>query len=168
MKIIKDGKLFGKISIIDILVVVILIFVVIGIIAKYTQVTSGDVGQNNASDIVFEYDIKYEYIRPTTGQILRVGDKIFDKVSGTNIGEITNVLVENAKLNLGQLDGSIYQKEVSGKADITVTVKTTGSIKNNEYMANNLIRILLGKTIETKTKYVDVTGTIIDIRDIEE
>lgn len=159
----KIKEVLEKISIIDVVIVFALILAIISIFTKYSQI-------DNATNLIeynsFEYDILFEYVRPTTGEMLQVGDKIFDKVSGTNIGEITAVVSNNAKKQFEMLDGTITKKEVDSKADIVITVKTNGSIKNNEYMANNLIRILVGKTIETKTKYVDVTGCILDVRKI--
>lgn len=167
MKILENDKLFGKISIVDIVVVLILVVVVANVITTYTKVNKENGNVGNTSSITFEYDIKFEYVRPTTGEILQVGDAVFDKVSGTEIGEITSVVATNSMQQFNSLDGTITQKEIDGKADILITVKTKGSIKNSEYMANDLIRILIGKNIEIKTKYVDVAGTILDIRKLD-
>lgn len=167
MKMLKNGKILEKISIIDVLVVFILIFVVISVVAKYKSVSSESNTQTNTSSINFEYTVKFENVRSTSGEMLLPGDVVFDKVSGTEIGKIADISIQPTILLIETMTGEVVNREYEDRVDIIVTIETKGSIKNSEYMANDLIRILIGKTLEINTKYVTISGVITDIKKIE-
>lgn len=160
-------KLLKKISIVDVLVVFILIFVVIGVAVKYKNVTNQSNTQANTSSINFEYTVKFENVRSTSGEMLQPGDIVFDMISGTEIGKISTISVTPTVLELETMTGNIVSSEFDARSDIIVTIETKGSIKNSEYMANDLIRILIGKNLEMKTKYVTIAGTITSVKKID-
>ena len=163
MKTIK--KILEKISVIDIIVVFALIFVLIAAYDRFKDVSSNSVALDTAN-INFEYTVNIQNLRPTSGQMLQVGDIVYDKVSGTQIGKISSVTVNEAILQLETMTGEIINDDFEARIDVLLTIETLGSIKNGEYMAGNLIRILLGKNLEMVTKYVQTSGNIIDIKKI--
>ena len=55
----KNGKIGGKVSIIDILVVVLVVAVIVGIVARYGSSVTGAVKSNKQ----FEYVLKVESVR---------------------------------------------------------------------------------------------------------
>lgn len=160
-------KLLEKISIIDIIVVAALIFVLICVYQKYSEVALNSSVSGVDSGINFEYTVKFQNVRPTSGQMLQVGDVVYDKVSGTQIGKINSVNVTPTRLQLETMTGEVINDDFEERSDIVITVETWGSIKNGEYMACDLIRILLGKNLEMETKYVTISGEIIDIKKME-
>lgn len=161
----KIRNIIEKISIIDIIVVIVFIFILIAVFDKFKVVSSNSVTLDTA-DIKFEYIVKFQNVRPTSGEMLKVGDVVYDKVSGTQIGKISSISVGPTLLQLETMTGEIINDEFEERIDILLTVETIGSIKNGEYMASNLIRILLGKNLEIVTKYIDISGVIIDIKKI--
>lgn len=58
----KNGKIGGKVSIIDILVVVLVVAVIVGIVARYGSSVTGAVKSNKQ----FEYVLKVESVRQYT------------------------------------------------------------------------------------------------------
>ena len=166
MKIKMVKNILGKISIIDIIVVLVLIFVLIAVHDKFKDVSSNSATSDTAV-VNFEYTVKFQNVRSTSGEMLKVGDIVYDKVSGTQIGEISSVSVTPTVLQLETMTGEIINDEFEDRSDIVITVQTTGEIKNGEYMASDLIRILLGKNLGIVTKYVDVSGVINNIKKIE-
>lgn len=159
----KGKKILEKISIIDIVVVAALIFALICVYQKYNEVVANSSVSDINSAINFEYTVKFQNVRSTSGEMLKVGDVVYDKVSGTQIGKISSVEVKPTSLQLEKITGEIINREFNERSDVIVKIETWGSIKNGEYMARDLIRILLGKNLEMETKYVTISGEIIEI-----
>lgn len=162
MKIINDGKLFGKLNIIDVILLIIILVILVGIVIKLTD---KDVASSitNPSD-VFEYTMQIKNVRYTTPNVLKVGDVVYDKVSGKEIGKIVNVISQIAQIDMELFNGSIEKREIENKVDIVLSIETNGTIKNNEYLANGLIKILKGSNLVIHTKYLEVMGVITDIK----
>lgn len=162
MKFAKNGKIFGKISVIDILVIIVAIFMLKIVYDKFDYSTN-----RTSSQIIskqeFEYTAKIKKISPKTVDMLKIGDEVYDNTSSTMIGKITDIQYETAKYEFEGNDGKVYLKEYPGKVDVTLKIKTDGTIKDGEYLANNLIRILIGENKIIKTKYVKIEANIIDI-----
>lgn len=73
----KNGKIGGKVSIIDILVVVLVVAVIVGIVARYGSSVTGAVKSNKQ----FEYVLKVESVRQYTVDALEKKGKVTDKKS---------------------------------------------------------------------------------------
>lgn len=119
-------------------------------------------GQNVSSK--FSYVVEVKDVAITTGEMVREGDKLYDKASGTEMGTITKVDVDTAKGIFQNMDGKVEVKDIPERVDIRMTVEAEGRTANGEYIANNLIRILVGSFRALKTKYVMFSGTIIDAK----
>ena len=162
MKFAKNGKIFGKISVIDILVVIVAVLMIKVVYDKYNYSVNGPSTQTVIKQ-EFEYTAKIKKISPKTIDMLKIEDEVYDKTSSTMIGKITDIQYETAKYEFEGNDGKVYLKEYPGKVDVTLKIKTDGTIKDGEYLANNLIRILIGENKVIKTKYVQIEANIIDI-----
>lgn len=156
-----DKIKIGKLNIFDIAVLIIIIFCVVFAIIKFLPQRNNKnvVGKTNE----FSYVIRVEGISNTSAEMIKVGDELFDKVSNTKIGKIANVKVEPAKVLFEDTDGQITRVEMPTKIDLEITVETNGKVENGEYIANGLIRILVGQTKEVKTKYWMASGVVIKI-----
>lgn len=156
-----DKIKIGKLNIFDIVVLIIIIFCVLFAIIKFLPQRNNEnvVGKTNE----FSYVIRVEGISNTSAEMIKVGDELFDKVSNTKIGKIANVKVEPAKVLFEDTDGQITRVEMPTKIDLEITVETNGKVENGEYIANGLIRILVGQTKEVKTKYWMASGVVIKI-----
>ena len=82
----KNGKIGGKVSIIDILVVVLVVAVIVGIVARYGSSVTGAVKSNKQ----FEYVLKVESVRHYTVDALEKKGKVTDKKSEKDLGEIVD------------------------------------------------------------------------------
>lgn len=156
-----DKIKIGKLNIFDITVLIIMIFCVIFAIIKFLPQKNNEnvVGKTNE----FSYVIRVEGISNTSAEMIKVGDELFDKVSNTKIGKIKDVKIEPAKVLFEDTDGKITRVEMPTKIDLEIMVETNGKVENGEYIANGLIRILVGQTKEVKTKYWMASGVVIKI-----
>ena len=160
----KELKLW-KLNILDI--AIILVIVLMGAIFVYTKFNNNGESSiavsNNSLSTKFVYDIEIKGISSTSEQMIMVGDDVYDKVSGTCIGKITNIVTMNAKGLIKTVNGNYVLAEMPNKIDVRLTIETDGAVKNGEYLANGLIRILVGNYKEIKTKYLMCSGTIVSI-----
>lgn len=156
----------GKLNFLDIMIIlVILVFIGIFMI---TNMNSGDEGTiatgNNNVNTKFIYTISVDGLSDTSAQMIKVGDEVYDKVSNTYIGKIVELNVTDAQGRLDKDNGEVVLASIPGKIDVDFVIETEGSIKNGEYLANGLTRILVGNFKEIKTKYLMCSGTISEIR----
>ena len=156
-----DKIKIGKLNIFDIIVIFLLIICIVFAIWKFwpKSVSTNVLEKTNK----FSYVIRVEGISNTSEEMIKVGDDIYDKVSNSHIGKIVNVKAEPTKGSFETLDGKIITAEMPNKIDLELTIETDGKIANGEYIANGLIRILVGQTKEVKTKYWMATGFITKV-----
>ncbi len=155
-----DKIKIGKLNIVDIIVITLIILCVIFAVIKFLPESNDNVTEKANT---FTYIVRVEGISETSEEMIKVGDKLFDKVSNSNIGEIIDVKVEPSKVIFEDTDGTISRVEMPTKIDLELKVETKGQVKNGEYIANGLIRILVGQTKEIKTKYWMASGIVTDI-----
>ena len=160
MKIAKNGKIFGKISIVDILVVIVAVVLLKGVYDKYTNVTGTGTSQVQTK---FKYTALIKNVSETTVDMIKAGDEIYDKVSNTMIGKVVSINSKTAQVEFEANDGNIYIKDYPGKVDIELEIETEGTIKDGEYLANNLVRVLIGENKNIKSKYINVEANIMSI-----
>lgn len=156
-----DKIKIGKLNIFDILVIGLIICCVVFAIFKLVPKSSN--GSTSEKTNSFSYVIKIEGISETSGEMLKVGDEVFDKVSSSSIGKIKEIKIEPAKVLFEREDGTITRVEMPTKIDVELVVETNGKISNGEYTANGLIRILVGQTKQIKTKYWMASGFVTEI-----
>ena len=117
------------------------------------------------ADDSFSYTIFIEDIANTSEKAFQIGDEVFDKMSGAALGKITDINVSESRQKIDTLDGTIILAGVPDRIDVLLTIGTDGSLKNGEYLANGLTRIMGGSFRSIKTDYIMCSGMIIDIND---
>lgn len=159
----KNGKLGGKISIIDILVILLIIIVIGGIAARYGSSITTAV----ESDKQFEYVLKVENVRDYTVNALKKMGKITDKNSEKDLGEIIDVQVESATQMSTTASGEIKNPELPGRYTCLVTIRATGKESEDNYILADSTELSVGRTIDMYSKYVKTSGTIKSVGVVE-
>jgi len=154
-----------KFNVVDI--TIILLVIIFAGIFGISYIKSNDDGVvavgNNSASTKFAYTISVEGLSKTSAEMFKIGDDIYDKVSNTYIGKIVELEITDAKGVLEKENGEAILTNVPGKIDVKLKIETEGNIKNGEYLANGLIRIMVGNFKEIKTKYVMCFGTVSSI-----
>lgn len=158
MKIIdKNGKLFGKISIIDILVVAIVIVLAIAVYSRFFTKTTTAVAAVNDS---FEYQLCIKGVRELTVDALRVGDKVYDSENNTYLGTITAIEVTDAYGEYSTLDGEYVVAPIEGRKEAVLTISADGLISAGRYYASRTYEVCANSTLTFYTKYCCTTGYV--------
>lgn len=156
----RDGKLFGKISIIDIAVVLIVVILAIGIYGKFSGGTATTVTSGEKIECTF----LVKNIRMYTVEALQKGGGLYDKTSKEFIGDIKNVSYEEGKYFVNMADGSF--KTIDNPEDrynAYVTVEFLGKTSNKGYYTAANKYLAAGTTVLINSKYAECESTVYSI-----
>lgn len=159
----KNGKLFGKISIIDIIVVVCIVVLAFGLYSHFTS-SSDAVTSSSKTKVEFVYKVKS--VRDFTVDALKKGGPMYDKETKEYMGEIIGVTADIARMEIGLIDGSYKEVEVPEKYDVYVTVQVDGKANSLGFYTNENRFIGSGSTVVAWSKYALTEGEIVDMKEI--
>ncbi|MBP8620946.1 MAG: DUF4330 domain-containing protein [Firmicutes bacterium] len=161
MKVLDEkGRLFGKISIIDLLVIV----VIVGAVAWFGYSMFGKNLRTEVSQREEETEIVVvaSGMRPTTAEAIAKGGKIFEFKTGACVGEVVGVETEPAVVWLLEGDGRWVQTQSDDKVDAFVTIRGTARVGENVITMNG-VEIRVGGSIGLKTKFATFQGYIMNM-----
>ena len=152
----KNGKIAGKVSIIDILVIVLIIALIAGIAVRYgSKITSAV-----RSSEEFEYVLRIESVRDYTVKALERKGKVTDKKSEKYLGEIVDVRTENATIQTTTANGKILKSELPDRYTCFVTIRAVGRESDDNYILDDSTELSVGRNIDLYSKYVKTSGDI--------
>ena len=152
----KNGKIFGKISIIDLLVILAVIVGAFGFSIRFFS----DAAKNVTEKTKFEYVVEIRDVRTYTVSALEKMGVVTEKKSGGVIGEIVNVESEPFKVQLAMSNGRIVSANVPEKYIVRVTVVGEGNDAANGYYLGENVELSVGASITMATKYANSSGKI--------
>lgn len=159
----EHGRVFGKISIIDVLVIVIVIMIGTGLYVKYNVL---DITSKSAGTTTITYTANIYGVRDFTVNAIKVGDMLYDKNNsgGYTIGTITGVQVSAAKKTAETLDGKLVLGNYIGYDDVTITVASNGVTSEGRYLVNKTYELNANSIRTFYTKYCSFDATITEIK----
>ena len=165
MKLIdRNGRLFGKISVIDLLVVAVVAVMAVALWFKDSQPHTG----TSVAEQTITFQVRARGLRSYVAGAVQVGDGLYDKdysSGGKAIGRITDVQVERtpgtalATLN----DGTAAVVELEDSADLLITVEGSGLISGKSWSINRVYDLGVNSSRTYQTKRAQFTGMVVDI-----
>lgn len=153
----KKGKLFGKINIIDLLVLII----VVGLIAfGAKRMGSGKVSQSETKEALVTYEIAE--IRQLSVDQIKVGDPLYHYDKGTYIGTIESVESEPYR-DVLEYNGRWVEAEVPKKFVAKVVVKANIEETDQYYLVGGE-QTRVGIQFRLKNKNFAAFGTVLDVK----
>ena len=141
----KKGKLFGKVNIVDLLIVIFVVIAVIATVYKFGFSAHKDVNQ---SDITLQYVLKTSGVRSFTADSITIGDEIYDEETDRFLGTVTNVEKKEALGYLTKADGNIVYTEKPERYDVYITIECDARLIGGGYFANGTKEIGVFSEIE--------------------
>lgn len=160
----KSGKLFGKISIIDIIVVVCIVVLAFGIYAKYTSDSDATAASENTK---IEFVYKVQGVRDYTVNALSKGGAMYDSETKEYVGEIVDVRTEEAVMEVSLVDGTYKQLTIPEKYDVYVTAQVDGKYNKLGFYTTGNKYLGAGSTINIKSKFATTEGQIVDVKAVD-
>lgn len=155
----KNGKVFGIISIVDIIVILAIIFMGVSI---YTRATSSN-SKITTENKHLEYTMLIRDVRINTINALEKGGKISDSKTKEDMGEIVGVEYTPSTYNLVINGGTTIKAEYPERFDVRLKVKIDGKINDSGYYSADNKYLSSGTTATITSKYVLTSGEIIEI-----
>ncbi|HYE83293.1 MAG TPA: DUF4330 domain-containing protein [Clostridia bacterium] len=156
----EKGRLFGKISIIDIGVLLLIVALLGGAYYKFFMV---DKDNNAAKYDTLEYKILVEEVRQQSVDAIEIGTDIYHVKTDTPMGKIVSKEVLPATDQLTKADGTVVIAEKPGRFNVLVTIQVPGVESKYGFRANGRLdlnreeqHVLDTRTIILETKIVDV------------
>lgn len=152
----KEGKLFGIINIIDLVVILLIAVVAIGGAYRLKK-TSPDTISEDSKALV---QVEVSDIRQPSVDGLQEGDELYHYDKSQYFGKIVKKEVENLKQPVATDDGRYVLADVPEKYRVLLTVE--GDAKNSK---DNMIiggeEIRIGSQYRLKNKKIAVFGTVL-------
>lgn len=155
----ENGKIGGKISIVDLFVILLLIACVAAVGLKMRTAKS-----IRGGDRTIEYSVRIENIRQcSVDAIKQKSDGVIDAESKYELGEIIDVKTEPARVLVQTNDGNYKLSEYDNRYDAVVTLKTEGTETDDGYYASSGRQISVGDSIGINNGFVQFFGEVISV-----
>jgi len=159
----KEGKLFGKVSIIDIIAI---LAVIVLLVAGYLRLISP------ASRVITEpHEIEYvmlvRSVRGSTVRALRNFGLVSDGRTNEEMGEIIDLYTRPAFQEDALLDGTFHAFLMPDRYDVILTVRVSGRVNETGYYTFQNRALTRGYAGRIQTKHVFTSGEILEIRTID-
>lgn len=158
----EKGRLFGKVSIVDILVVLLCLVLIITVVVRFARIADRN-ALENASTPHKEYGeysltLVIRGIRIGNVNSLRVGDAVCETATGRDIGVITDKTYVVA-------DG--YKEGAFGaRYNVTLTIRASGEPGDGVFHCASNVELSLKSSTHILTKYVSTSGTVTAVSEL--
>ena len=166
MKIVdRNGRLFGKISIIDVLVILVVLVMAAALYFKNNQTHTG----TSVTEQEITFVVRAQGVDNFVADAILVGDSLYDQdysSGGRALGEIIDVQVERDpgfKLADKLTNGTTGLLEAEETVDLLITVKGSGLVTGRTYSNNRVYDLGVNSSRSYCTKRADFKGTIASI-----
>lgn len=165
MKIIdQNGRLFGKISVIDLLVVAVVAVLAVALNFKSGQTHTG----TSVQEEKITFQIRLRGVRSYVADCIAVDDSLYDKdysSGGRALGQITDIQVERdpGTSISGMPDGTVMLVEGENTVDLLLTVRGTGLINGKSVAINRVYDLGVNSSRNYYTQRAQFVGTVVSI-----
>lgn len=147
----KDGRLFGKINIIDILILIVVIGGVSFVLSRQgSGIAPGVTGSDGVYNMRFFVDVVQDFVV----EHIEIGDTVMDDGRNINLGRIVNLRVEDSIEFHPNTEGVLVQSSRDGFNSLEITTELTAQafnnglfINGNRYAVGQSVTIRAGDTI---------------------
>ena len=164
MKLIdRNGRLFGKVSVIDLIVVAVVLVLAVALNMKNNHLSHTSTSVTNDP---ITYQVLVSGSRNYVADAVRDGDLMFDqdRSSGGTLGKILSIEVlpgaKMAELN----DGTVEVIPAEDCVNLLLTVQGEGIVSDGRVLLNRIYDLGVNSARNFYTKYAQFTGTVTDIQ----
>ena len=159
----KEGKLFGKISIIDIVVVLAIAVLAFGLYLRFGAEETKVATQKQQ----IEYTLLVKGVRIGTVEALQKLGPVTNVSTKEYAGDITEVTYEAAIDTRELANGRIVETPLPERYNATVKILVDGSVNNSGYYTSTNQSINIGSTLYFTSKFANTSGMIVDVREVQ-
>jgi hypothetical protein len=155
----ENGRLFGKIRVLDVLVILVVLVLAA---AAYRKLNVIEDTTTSVKTIPTTYTVIVKNVRQTTADMYRAGDRLYNE-AGIPLGVVAAVSTAPGTTVSITNDGTYVVAPVEGRVDMTVTVSANCSTSNGRYYVERTFELNAGADCNLRSKYASVYGTLLSI-----
>lgn len=165
MKIIdQNGRLFGKISVIDLLVVAVVVVLAVALNFKNSQTHTG----NSVQEEKITFQVRLRGVRSYVAGSIAIDDSLYDRdyaSGGRALGRITDIQIERdpGSVISTMSDGTILLVEAEDTVDVLLTVEGTGLRTGKSVAINRVYDLGVNSARSYCTQRAQFVGTVASI-----
>ena len=171
----KKGKLFGKINIVDLVVVLVVIVAVVGVVATKMKLENSKILADESNMFIkssaqmekLEIALQVKEVRAVTRDAIIVGDDVYLTANDKILGTVSKVESTPAIRTVVGNNGTVYTAEVPERYDVTIYVEVEGKKKEEGYYTESNVQILYGRDMGIKTSTVQTTPKVCGVTVME-
>ena len=155
----KKGKLFGKVSVIDIITILIIVVVGFFLVNKFKLFTQSDGVTKDDLEIVFYQ----EEVNDFSAKAVKIGDTSSESLNNVSLGEVTDVKIDKS-VSWDRIPyGDIKPTSRDGYVSVKITLKAKGELGPNGINLDGS-NYYVGQTINLKVGNSIFYGDIADVK----
>lgn len=162
MLIDEKGRLFGKVNIVDFIVVAVLVLGVLGVGYKFLSSSTSLFKKNEDVQIVFFNEDLPKYVADS----IKVGDKVKDSVKNAVFGEVEDIDIKESIVFAANSEGVLMQTTRPEYISMTLTVKGKGIYTDTGVVFNNT-DYYVGRSLELRAGNGVVWTRVKEIKKVE-
>ena len=155
----KEGKLFGKFSIVDLLIILVIITASVILVLKFSGPGEAGVPENNK----YTYIIKVSSVKKTTAEYIKKGETLYDGEDNCMGKIVEDIKTEPAKKVVSKNDGTFTETVNPERLDVYITIEAEGVKNDNGFYIDGKVPLLKGTQRFFRAPDVDFSGEIIEI-----
>lgn len=155
------GQLFGKVNIIDLLIIIVIISVIGGGIYKFTTLDNL-LSEGELKELSLTMEIPSE--RDGLFESIQKGDIIYDSIRGSEFGIVESKSRKAHKELIVNQEGFVEYTEIPGLYDIEIQVKSPSKVTDDGIVIGTT-PIYIGSSIRIRSSLYVFTGDVLNIRD---
>ena len=160
-----NGRLFGRLSIIDLGVIAV---IAVMAAALYMKFNTPQLSSPVAPSDPIEYQVTITNMPRGRMESLKVGDYLYDEDNGTGspVGTITDIQYTDCTIPSSKVDGTYVMATVDERLNVTLTVQATGRVdqQSGRTYINRTIEVAVGQSVDYLTKACMFTGTVSQLQ----
>jgi len=167
----KKGKLFGKISIVDICVLLVVVIGILGVVFTIKNLNSGKLDGNvnislNSGDSseIAEIGLLLKEVRDVTKDAIIIGDDVYTTKDNKLIGTIKSIDSKPSERNVTPGDGNVYKNIIPERYDVTIFVEAKGKKTDTGFFTESGEQILYNDALEIKTTTIKTTPIVCSMK----
>ena len=157
------GKLFGKISIVDLLIVLLVVVAIGAAVFKFGFSAHKDVNEAGSK---IEYVVKVEGVRDFTVNSIKEGAELYDDESDALIGTVKGIEVKESMDYALKNDGTTVYTSKPDRYDVYLTVESDARILNGAYFAGGTKEIGAFSGFKVYSQYFSFDIEVQNVREL--
>ena len=119
----KKGMLFGKMNIIDLIIIIVVLCALGFLASRFLGVGKSAAVQAKTLRVVFYSEETPDFVPRNT----KVGDSVFDVDNRQAIGRVTDIQTADSFSYMAAADGSIHRGPKAGYVSVNITMEVSGT-----------------------------------------